>query len=88
MIVGGNIDASPSIRRRARADRRDPGYQRAGVGGSGLVRTSCRIAPCAYGMIVLKDARASASKLAQFILGGEGQAILVKHGFGRGDAVK
>jgi ABC-type molybdate transport system substrate-binding protein len=41
-----------------------------------------------YGMIVLKDAPASATKLAQFILGGEGQAILVKHGFGRGDPVK
>lgn len=41
-----------------------------------------------YGMIVLKNAPASATKLAQFILGGEGQAILVKHGFGRGDAVK
>ena len=41
-----------------------------------------------YGMIVLKDAPASATKLAQFILGEEGQAILVKHGFGRGDPVK
>ena len=41
-----------------------------------------------YGMIVLKDAPASATELAQFILGGDGQAILVKHGFGRGDPVK
>lgn len=38
-----------------------------------------------YGLIVLKDAPAPASSLAQFILGDEGQAILVKHGFGRGD---
>lgn len=41
-----------------------------------------------YGMIVLKDAPASATKLAQFILGEEGQAMLVKHGFGRGNPVK
>lgn len=41
-----------------------------------------------YGMIVLKDAPASATKLVQFILGEEGQAILVQHGFGRGDPVK
>lgn len=41
-----------------------------------------------YGMIVLKDAPASATKLARFILGEEGQAALVKHGFGRGDPVK
>lgn len=38
-----------------------------------------------YGMIVLKDAPASADLLARFILGEDGQAILVKHGFGRGD---
>ena len=41
-----------------------------------------------YGLIVLKDAPASANKLAQFILGENGQAILVKHGFGRGGPVK
>ena len=41
-----------------------------------------------YGMIVLKNAPASATKLAQFILAEEGQTILVKHGFGRGDPVK
>ena len=33
-------------------------------------------------MIVLKDAPAPATLLARFILGEEGQAILVKHGFG------
>ena len=38
-----------------------------------------------YGMIVLKTAPASAALLARFILGEEGQAILVRHGFGRGD---
>ena len=38
-----------------------------------------------YGMIVLKDAPAAATQLAEFILGPDGQAILVKHGFGRGD---
>jgi ABC-type molybdate transport system substrate-binding protein len=38
-----------------------------------------------YGMIVLKTAPASAALLAKFILGEEGQAILVRHGFGRGD---
>ena len=41
-----------------------------------------------YGMIVLKDAPASAITLAEFILGEEGQAILVKHGFGRGKSAK
>ncbi|MBX9588350.1 MAG: molybdate ABC transporter substrate-binding protein [Hyphomonadaceae bacterium] len=41
-----------------------------------------------YGLIVLKDAPASATKLAQFILGKDGQAILVRHGFGRGASVK
>lgn len=41
-----------------------------------------------YGLIVLKDAPALANKLAQFLLGENGQAILVKHGFGRGDPVK
>jgi molybdate transport system substrate-binding protein len=41
-----------------------------------------------YGMIVLKDAPMPATQLAQFILGEEGQAILVKHGFGRGDGVR
>ena len=38
-----------------------------------------------YGLIVLKDAPAAALKLADFILGAEGQAILIKHGFGSGD---
>jgi len=38
-----------------------------------------------YGMIVLKDAPASAAALAAFILGDAGQAILAKHGFGAGD---
>ncbi|HET7154360.1 MAG TPA: substrate-binding domain-containing protein [Hyphomicrobiaceae bacterium] len=38
-----------------------------------------------YGLIVLKDAPPAAQALAQFILGDEGQAILVKYGFGRGD---
>jgi molybdate transport system substrate-binding protein len=40
-----------------------------------------------YGMIVIKNAPAAASLLAQFILGEEGQATLVRHGFGRGDGV-
>ena len=34
-----------------------------------------------YGMIVLKDAPMPATLLAQFILGQEGQSILVKNGF-------
>jgi ABC-type molybdate transport system substrate-binding protein len=38
-----------------------------------------------YGLVVLKDAPAAAHNLARFILADEGQAILVKHGFGRGD---
>jgi ABC-type molybdate transport system substrate-binding protein len=38
-----------------------------------------------YGMIVLKDAPAPAAELAAFVLGEAGQAILMKHGFGRGD---
>lgn len=38
-----------------------------------------------YGMIVLQDAPAAADLLAKFILGEEGQAILIGHGFGRGD---
>jgi molybdate transport system substrate-binding protein len=38
-----------------------------------------------YGLIVLKDAPPSAAALAEFILGQEGQAVLVKYGFGRGD---
>jgi molybdate transport system substrate-binding protein len=41
-----------------------------------------------YGMIMLKGAPASAAELAQFILGEEDQAVLVKYGFGRGDPVK
>jgi hypothetical protein len=35
--------------------------------------------------IVVKDAPAGAFKLADFILGGEGQAVLAKYGFGQGD---
>ncbi len=38
-----------------------------------------------YGLVVLRDAPAAAGNLTRFILGDEGQAILVKHGFGRGD---
>ena len=38
-----------------------------------------------YGMVVLKDAPAPATLLARYILGEDGQTILVKHGFGRGD---
>jgi molybdate transport system substrate-binding protein len=38
-----------------------------------------------YGMIVLKSAPAAADKLAAFIRGEDGQAILVGYGFGRGD---
>jgi molybdate transport system substrate-binding protein len=41
-----------------------------------------------YGLIVLKDAPPAAVSVAQFILGKEGQAILVKYGFGRGDPVR
>ena len=41
-----------------------------------------------YGMIVLKDAPMPATLLAHFILGEEGQPILVKHGFGRGNGVR
>jgi molybdate transport system substrate-binding protein len=41
-----------------------------------------------YGMIVLKNAPAAAADLARFILGNDGQAILVKHGFGRGDGMQ
>jgi len=41
-----------------------------------------------YGMIVLKDAPAPAANFARFVLGDEGQAILAKHGFGRGDPAK
>jgi molybdenum ABC transporter molybdate-binding protein len=40
-----------------------------------------------YGMIVLKDAPEPAMQLAKFILGEEGQAILVRYGFGRGNGV-
>ena len=36
------------------------------------------------GMIVLKDAPVLADRLAGFILGDEGQAVLTKYGFGRG----
>jgi molybdenum ABC transporter molybdate-binding protein len=38
-----------------------------------------------YGMVVLKDAPMSATLLARYILDEDGQSILVKHGFGRGD---
>jgi ABC-type molybdate transport system substrate-binding protein len=41
-----------------------------------------------YGMIVLKDAPAPADLLARFILGEEGQSILARYGFGRGDAMQ
>jgi molybdate transport system substrate-binding protein len=40
-----------------------------------------------YGLVALKDAPAAAHNLIRFILGDEGQAILLKHGFGRGDPV-
>jgi molybdate transport system substrate-binding protein len=40
-----------------------------------------------YGIIVLKAAPKSSDQLAEFILGEEGQSILVKHGFGRGNGV-
>jgi molybdate transport system substrate-binding protein len=41
-----------------------------------------------YGMIVLKQAPAAASELARFMLGDQGQAILMKHGFGGGDPAR
>jgi molybdate transport system substrate-binding protein len=41
-----------------------------------------------YGMIVLKDAPAPATELARFMLAEAGQAILTKHGFGRGDPAR
>lgn len=41
-----------------------------------------------YGLIVLKDAPPAAASLARFILGEEGQAILERYGFGRGDGAK
>jgi hypothetical protein len=41
-----------------------------------------------YGMIALKDAPVPATLLARFILGEEGQMILVKHGFGPGNGVR
>jgi ABC-type molybdate transport system substrate-binding protein len=41
-----------------------------------------------YGMIVLKHAPAAASELARFMLGEQGQAILMKHGFGGGDPTR
>ncbi len=41
-----------------------------------------------YGMVVLKDAPPAALELARFIAGADGQAILVKHGFGPGDPSK
>jgi hypothetical protein len=39
-------------------------------------------------MIVLKDAPAAASELAQFVLAEQGQANLTTYGFGRGDPAK
>jgi molybdate transport system substrate-binding protein len=39
-----------------------------------------------YGMVVLEDAPMSATLLARYILSEDAQSILVKHGFGRGDA--
>ena len=41
-----------------------------------------------YGMIVLKDAPMPATLLAHYILGEEGQSILVRHGFSRGNGVQ
>jgi molybdate transport system substrate-binding protein len=41
-----------------------------------------------YGMVVLKDVPPVALELARFIAGADGQAILVKHGFGPGDPFK
>jgi molybdate transport system substrate-binding protein len=41
-----------------------------------------------YGMIVLKQAPTAASELARFMLGEQGQAILVMHGFSRGDSAR
>jgi molybdate transport system substrate-binding protein len=41
-----------------------------------------------YGLIVLKDAPMSATLLAHFILGEEGQAMLAHHGFGRGNGLQ
>jgi ABC-type molybdate transport system substrate-binding protein len=41
-----------------------------------------------YGMIVLQQAPTAASELVRFILGAQGQAIVVKHGFGGGDPAK
>jgi ABC-type molybdate transport system substrate-binding protein len=38
-----------------------------------------------YGLVVMKNAPASASNLAAFIRGEPGQSILVSHGFARGD---
>jgi molybdate transport system substrate-binding protein len=41
-----------------------------------------------YGMIVLKQAPTAASELARVMLGAQGQAILMKHGFGGGDPTR
>ena len=38
-----------------------------------------------YGMVVLKGAPSVGLELVRFIQGKDGQAILEKHGFGRGD---
>lgn len=42
----------------------------------------------AYGMIALKNAPSAAAQLVRFISSEEGQDILVRHGFGRGDPVQ
>ena len=41
-----------------------------------------------YGMIVLKDAPAPAAAISLSSVSDWGQAILMKHGFGRGDPAK
>jgi ABC-type molybdate transport system substrate-binding protein len=39
-----------------------------------------------YGLVVLVGAPATATGLVRYILSEDAQSILVKHGFGRGDA--
>jgi molybdate transport system substrate-binding protein len=41
-----------------------------------------------YGMIVLKDAPMPATLFARFMLGSDGQAILLRHGFGPGNGLQ
>jgi ABC-type molybdate transport system substrate-binding protein len=41
-----------------------------------------------YGLVTLKDAPPEALELSRFIMSAEGQAILEKYGFGRGDPSK